>query len=58
MPPMEHTPGSRNDAPNYPDEVIAEMRVISVKKGTATCLLTASRSEIEPFDRVVARKGY
>jgi len=58
MPPMEQTPGSRNDERNYPDEVVAEMRVMSVKKDTATCLLTHSRKEIEPYDRAVARKGY
>ena len=58
MPPMEQTPGSRSDAPHYPDEVVAEMRVVSLKKDTATCLLTQSRVEIESFDRAVARKGY
>jgi hypothetical protein len=58
MPPMEQVPGSRSDEPNYPEEVVAEMRVISVKKDTATCLLTHSRKEIEPYDRAVARKGY
>jgi hypothetical protein len=58
MPPMEKTPGSRSDAAHYPDEVVAEMRVVAIKKDTATCLLTASRVEIEPFDRAVARKGY
>ncbi len=58
MPPMEQVPGSRSDEPNYPEEVVAEMRVMSVKKDTATCLLTHSRKEIEPYDRAVARKGY
>jgi hypothetical protein len=58
MPPMEKTPGSRSDAPHYPDEVVAEMRVVAIKKDTATCLLTQSRVEIEPFERAVARKGY
>ena len=58
MPPMEQTPGSRSDEGNYPEEVVAEMRVIALKKDTATCLLTQSRVEIESFDRAVARKGY
>jgi hypothetical protein len=58
MPPMEETPGSRSDEQNYPDEVVAEMRVISLKKDSATCLLTHSRSEIESGDSAVARKGY
>jgi hypothetical protein len=55
---MEHTPGSRHDEANYPDEVVAEMRVVALKKDTATCLMTQSRVEIESFDRAVARKGY
>jgi hypothetical protein len=58
MPPMEKTPGSRNDERNYPDEVVAEMRVVALKKDTATCLMTQSRVEIESRDRAVARKGY
>ena len=58
MPPQEQTPGSRSDERNYPDEVVAEMRVVSLKKDSATCLMTQSRVEIEPFDRAVARKGY
>jgi hypothetical protein len=58
MPPMEQVPGSRSDEAHYPEEVVAELRVILVKKDSATCLLTHSRSEIEPHDRAVARKGY
>ncbi|HEY3822265.1 MAG TPA: LysM peptidoglycan-binding domain-containing protein [Polyangiaceae bacterium] len=58
MPAMEQVPGSRSDESHYPEEVVAELRVIAVKKDTATCLLTASRREIEPYDRAVARKGY
>jgi LysM domain len=58
MPPMEGTPGSRSDEGHYPDEIVAEMRVVSVKKDSATCLVTSSRTEIEYGDDVVARKGY
>jgi LysM domain len=58
MPPMEGTPGSRSDEAHYPDEIVAEMRVVSVKKDSATCLVTSSRTEIEYGDNVVARKGY
>jgi hypothetical protein len=58
MPPMEQVPGSRSDEQNYPEEVVAEMRVLQVKKDSATCLLTHSRKEIEPYDLAVARKGY
>ncbi len=58
MPPMENTPGSRQDEGHYPDEVIAELRVLEVRKGSATCLVTGSKSEIDPGDLAVARKGY
>jgi hypothetical protein len=58
LPPMENTPGSRSDEKNYPEEVVGEMRVVAVKKDTATCLVTQSRNEIEMNDLVVARKGY
>jgi hypothetical protein len=58
MPPMEQTPGSRKDEPSYPDEVVGELRVVAVKKDTATCLVTQARREIELNDLAVARKGY
>jgi hypothetical protein len=58
MPPMEKTPGSHKDEENYPDEVIGELRVVALRKDTATCLVTQSRSEIEPNELAVARKGY
>jgi hypothetical protein len=58
MPPMQKTPGSRRDEERYPDEVVGELRVVALKKDTATCLVTGSRSEIEPYDLAVARKGY
>jgi hypothetical protein len=58
MPEMEKTPGARKDEENYPDEVVGELRVIALKKDSATCLVTQSRSEIEPRDLAVARKGY
>ena len=58
MPPMEGTPGSRSDEQHYPDEIVAEMRVVDVKKETATCLVTNSRLEIETGDVAVAHKGY
>ncbi len=58
MPPMEQTPGSRGDDAKFPEEVVAELRVLGVKKDTATCLVTQSRSEIELRDLAIARKGY
>jgi hypothetical protein len=58
MPPMESTPGLRRDEEKYPDEIVAELRVLSVKKESAVCLVTQSRLEIELHDLAVARKGY
>lgn len=58
LPPMEQTPGSRKDEQNYPDEVVGELRVVSVRQDTATCLVTEAKVEIHPYDLAVARKGY
>jgi hypothetical protein len=58
MPPMEMTPGARTDERNYPDEVVGELRVLSVRKDSAVCLVTQSGQEIEVHDVAVARKGY
>jgi hypothetical protein len=41
-----------------PEEVMAELRVVAVKKKTATALVTVSRREIELGDKAFARKGY
>lgn len=53
----ERVPRPR-DASSLPDEVLAELRVISVRKNSALCLVTASRREIEPGDAAFSRKGY
>jgi hypothetical protein len=58
MPPMENTPGTRREEEKFPDEVVAELRVLAVKKDTAACLVTQSRHEIEVNDLAVARRGY
>jgi hypothetical protein len=58
MPPMEPTPGARHEEDKYPDEVVAELRVLAVKKDTAACLVAQARHEIEVNDLAVARKGY
>jgi LysM repeat protein len=58
MPEMEDTPGSRRDDKTYPDEVTGELRVVALKKDTATCVVTQSSVEIEREDLVVARSGY
>lgn len=41
-----------------PEEVLAELRVIHVKKGSSMALVTTSRREIELGDKAFARKGY
>jgi hypothetical protein len=43
---------------DFPEEVIGELRVLRADENTASTLVTSSRYEIEPGDRVVARKGY
>jgi hypothetical protein len=58
MPPMEQTPGARREDERYPDEVVAELRVVAVKKDSSVCVVTQSRVEVELYDLAVARKGY
>lgn len=58
MPPMEQTPGSKRDDQRYPEELVAELRAVDVKKDSAACLVTQAKVEIELNDLVVARKGY
>jgi hypothetical protein len=58
MPALEKTPGAHKDEENYPDEVVGELRVIAVRKDSATCFVTHARLEIERGDLAVERKGY
>jgi hypothetical protein len=53
----ENVPRPR-DEKALPEEVMAELRVIQVRKNSAMALVTASRREIEPGDKAVARSGY
>ena len=46
------------DPSRLPEEVLAELRVINVRKKTAMCIVTASKHEIEAGDQAFARKGY
>ena len=46
------------DEQTLPEEVMAELRVISTRKGSAMCLVTQSRRELAPGDKAIARKGY
>jgi len=47
-----------SDPKTLPEEVIGELRVVALRDHSATCMVTQSRSEIEPNEPVVARKGY
>ena len=46
------------DDKSLPEEVLAELRVINVKKATSMALVTLSRREIDIGDNAFARKGY
>ena len=41
-----------------PEEVLGELRVLTVRANTAACLVTQASREIERGDDAVARKGY
>jgi hypothetical protein len=43
---------------NFPEEVVAELRVIRAHKYSSLALVTESFEEVEPGDQVVARKGF
>ncbi len=43
---------------DYPDETYAEVRVLTVREGTAVCLVIAAKHEIERDAYLVARKGF
>jgi hypothetical protein len=46
------------DDTKYPEEVVGEIRVLSVRDHTAACLVVSANREIEPGQRVFARRGY
>lgn len=54
---IESVPKPREES-KLPEEAIAELRIISVRKNTAMALVSASRVEIEAGDKAFARKGY
>jgi hypothetical protein len=53
----ENVPKPRDTA-RLPEEVLAELRVISVRKKTAMTVVIQSRHEIEAGDQAIARKGF
>jgi hypothetical protein len=48
----------KGDDSKYPEEVVGEIRVLSVRDHSAACLVVDSTVEIEPGQTVVARRGY
>jgi hypothetical protein len=54
---IERVPRPRDDA-KFPEQVIAELRVLAMHPHSATCVLTQSVSEVELGDVAAARKGY
>jgi hypothetical protein len=54
---FEATP-LEGDTEMFPEEVVAEMRVIRAHKYSSLALITESSEEVEPGDQAVARKGF
>ncbi len=54
---IERMPRSRDEA-RFPEEVIAELRIISLRPNSATALVSQATREIDLGDIAVARKGY
>lgn len=56
--PADVSPQQGKQSDDYPNEVIAEIQVVRVRKETATCLVKRSRTEIIAGDLWQAKKGY
>jgi hypothetical protein len=54
---FEATPLAGDDE-MFPEEVVAELRVIRAHKYSSLALITESSEEVEPGDQAVARKGF
>lgn len=48
----------RGDEQKFPEEVVAELRVIETHKFSAFAVITESKTEVLPGDRAVARSGF
>lgn len=55
---MGSTVDSTGNGDRYPDEVVAEARIVLVRRHTATALVTRSTREIAIGDRAEIRQGY
>ncbi|MDB4942939.1 MAG: hypothetical protein JWP97_2473 [Labilithrix sp.] len=60
----EDSPAATEDIPKprdpsrLPEDVLAELRIINVRKHTSMAIVTSSRKELEAGDKAFARKGY
>jgi len=54
---VESTP-MRGDPEKFPEEAVAELRVLRTEKRSALALVTEARREVVPGDRAVARPGF
>ncbi len=54
---IERLPRPKNEG-SFPEEVVAELRILATRQATSTALVTQSSREIELGDVAVARKGY
>jgi hypothetical protein len=54
---IDYTP-LHGDESAFPEEVVGEIRIVRARNDSSLAIVTASQREIEPGDRVVARKGY
>ena len=54
---VESTP-LRGNEKDFPQEVIAELRILQTRKFSALAMVTDAQREVVPGDRAVARKGY
>lgn len=57
-PAMTESVPKPKDETKLPEEVVGELRVVTVGKQTSMCILTTTRREIETGDKVFMRKGY
>jgi len=48
----------RRDDKDFPDEIIAELRVVQVSRYSATTVVVESKKEVVVGDQAVAREGY
>ena len=51
-------PGPRYQPTDYPDEVVAEMRIVKVRKNVSIAVVTRSNTDVSLGERVEMRQGF